>query len=62
MSQESGTIKNAEVYRQIDKKTEDDPVMRGFLKKAVEMGNLYSYKKRYDEAINEALKDKEYMR
>ena len=62
MSQESGTIKNAEVYRQIDKKTEDDPVMRNFLKKAVEMGSLYSYTKRYDEAINEALEDKEYMR
>lgn len=61
MSRESGTIKNSEVYRQIDKKTEGDPVMNEFLKTAVDLGNLYSYKKRYDEAIEKALEDKEYM-
>lgn len=62
MSQESGKIKNAEVYRQIDKKTEDDPVLREFLRKAVDMGDLYTYKKKYDEAIDKALENKEYMK
>lgn len=62
MSQENGKIKNPEVYRQIDKKTEGDPVMREFLRKAVDMGNLYTYKKKYDEAIDAALKNKEYMK
>ena len=36
--------------------------MGAFLKKAVNMGNLYSYKKKYDDAIDEALRDKEYMK
>lgn len=59
MSDESSVIKNSEVYRQIDKKTKDDPVMRDFLREVVGMGSLYSYKSRYDTAIDKAIKRKE---
>lgn len=57
----NSTIKNEELFRQIDKKTADDKTMRKFLKTIIGYGNIFSYKKKYEAAVNEALKDKEYI-
>ena len=61
MTGKDNVIKNEEIYRQIDKKTEDDPVMRCFLREIVDMGGIYTYRKRYDEAIDRALEDEGYQ-
>ena len=61
MTGKDNVIKNEEIYRQIDKKTKDDPVMRRFLMEIVDMGGIYTYRKRYDEAIDRALEDEGYQ-
>lgn len=61
MTAENNAIKNPEIYRQIDKRTENDPVMRSFLREIVGMGAIYTYKKKYDDAIDKALEDKGYQ-
>lgn len=61
MSSGEGQIKNDEVYRQINEKTADDPVMKSFLTEIVGYGYLRNYKSKYNTSIDKALEDKEYQ-